>query len=49
MKVSATWKDQNLRITHTLIVEAQNIEEAIEEVKTKYPDWELVSIRSKQR
>jgi hypothetical protein len=46
MKVTGTWKVGDLRITHTLIVDAQNIEDAIEELNKKYPDWKLVAIRS---
>lgn len=49
MKVIATWKDGKLRIIHTLIVNAQNIEEAIKIVKEKQPDWNLMSIRSKEK
>lgn len=49
MKITATWKDGEVRITHTLIVDAQNIEEAIEIVKQKQPAWKLVSIRSKEK
>ena len=47
MKVTGTWKDGDLRITHTLVVDAQNIEEAIEALQQKYPNWKLVSVRSK--
>jgi len=47
MKVVGTWKDGDLRITHTLVVDAQNIQEAREALETKYPEWKLVSIRSK--
>jgi len=49
MKVTGTWKDKKLRITHTLVVDAQNIEDAIETLKKKYPKWTLVSIRSKSK
>ena len=47
MKVVGVWKDGDLRITHSLVVDAQNIEEAIEALQDKYPKWKLVSIRSK--
>jgi len=47
LKVTGTWKDDKLRITHTLTIDAKNIEEATEILKGKYPQWQLVSIRSK--
>lgn len=50
MKVTGIWqvgkKKDKLRVTHTLVVDAQNIEEAIEALKNKYPQWTLKSIRS---
>ena len=49
MKVVGVWKDGDLKITHTLVVDAQNIEEAIDALTEKYPKWKLVSIRSCSR
>ncbi|MEX2739172.1 MAG: hypothetical protein Q6356_008905 [Candidatus Wukongarchaeota archaeon] len=46
MKVVGIWKDGDVRITHTLVVDAQNIEQAREALETKYPEWKLLAIRS---
>jgi hypothetical protein len=46
MKIRTTFKNGELTIVHTFVVDAANIEEAIEAAKSRYPTWELVKLQS---